>query len=265
MSNALQINYLSEMDRGLAYAEACFETFRVIHGEVFLWPEHWSRLTAGLASFGIALSPADEQQVLQACLTHARQVASDCLLRLTISGGAAGWGLLNSGATTCHIQALAFKAQPAPLDVFSVEYPFNLNTKLAKYCADYSQTLRAVRLWQQHEPQLNPLHSLIEKDGLIISGLTSNILLYVDGRWLTPQGDGILPGVIRQFLIQQGMVTARPCPVALLESCEAMLMINSGQFLRGIHSINGRGLNAQHPQIDALKEALRVHKGVKFE
>ncbi len=42
-------------DRGLLYAEACFETFRVVNGAIFSWREHEKRLRLGLSLFGLAL------------------------------------------------------------------------------------------------------------------------------------------------------------------------------------------------------------------
>lgn len=265
MTETLDITLITEMDRGLAYGESCFETFRVINGEIFLWPEHWQRLSLGLTGFGLQLTAADEKEALSACLQHAGKVADDCLLRLTISGGTAHWGLLAKGATSCYIQALPFQPQQQPLDLQSVHFPFALNPKIAKYSADYSESLRAIQHWKKQSPDINPLACLIDKDGLILSGMTANVLLYHEQQWLTPAGDGILPGLIRRFLIQQGLVRAQPCPVTLLDSCAAMVMVNSGQFVRPVQSINGRSLHAQHPAITQLKSALAVQPGVKLE
>ncbi len=265
MVNNINIQHHKQMDRGLSYAEACFETFRIINGEIFGWETHWQRLTLGLQSFGISLNPAWQQNVYKACLKAAEATAADCLMRLTISGGQADWGLLAaSDNIEIHLQSKAFIATPASnLSPFiSVEYPFPLRTKIAKFTSDYADTLKAIQICQTHT--INPQHYIICKDGLIISGLTSNIILYHQGHWLTPDGDGVLNGVIRQHLLKKQLIQAQQCPTALLDTCEAILLLNSGQFLNPVHMVNYRSLNPRHPAISDMQQALSAEKGVKI-
>lgn len=265
MPQNINIKHIQQIDRGLAYAEACFETFRIIDGEIFRWKAHWQRLNHGLNTFGISLDPSWQQTIYNACLEYAKEIAPDCFMRLTVSGGDADWGLLSTATKiNVQLQSKAFIAPPTNnLSPFiSVEYPFPLRTKVAKFTSDYADTLKAVQIWNTNT--INPQQYIICKAGMVISGLTSNIILYHQGRWLTPRGDGVLDGVMRQFLLEKGLVQPQQCPTTLLDTCEAILLLNSGQFLRPVYMVNGRSLNPQHDASVNIRQVLRAEKGIKL-
>lgn len=72
--------------------------------------------------------------------------------------------------------------------------------------------------------------------GEITEGCISNIVIYKDGRYLTPPvGDGLLPGVMRQHLLRSsgntGTLLERSLYVRDLESAEAIFLCNS---VRGV-------------------------------
>jgi len=263
MADEMNILCMDKMDRGLAYAESCFETFRIINGHIFLWGKHWQRLSCGMQSFGIHLSENFGNKVLEACLKQSKQRGKDCLARLTISGGDASWGLLQPANPRCYIQTIPFTPNKI-IAMHSVEQTNPLYLKTAKFAADYANTLKNIRHWQQSMPNLNPLTYLVKKDGVVLSGLTSNVLLYHDGKWRTPQGLGILAGVVRQYLLDQSLLVEQVCPVSMLETCEALLLTNSGQFIQVVSSIDGRELATKHPAIQKLQDVLAKHPGVNF-
>ena len=257
MADDLNIQYVDNLDRGLSYAESCFETFRVIDGSIFAWDYHWQRLQQGLQSFGVVLT--NQQQVLQQCLNAASHTSADCLVRLTISGGDASWGLKQQATPNIFIQAQAFQAKTAEIHLQSVEYPFPLMPKVAKFSSDYALTLRASQKWSLNDVST----ALVCKDGVILGGITANIALFVAGQWLTPEGDGILAGTVRHFLMQQGLIQAQTCPTSLLEQCQAAVLLNSGSFIQVVHAINGKTLDTSHSAIADLEHTLQHEKGVR--
>jgi len=265
MSNTLNIQHISEMDRGLAYAEACFETFRIIEGEVFQWSEHWQRIALGLKALGIEADEAWAQQIFETCLHQAKQTSTDCLVRLTISGGDAAWGLTLKTQPKAYIQVTPYIFKNEPIRTISVEYPFPLREKLAKYTSDYGEMLRAIQLWKVQHQDVSPHQFILCKDGYVLGGLTSNILLYHQGKWLTPEGNGVLHGTMRQYLQNKKLIHAAKCTVDLLQTCEAALFLNSGQFLRPLQSINTYNKDTRHNAIIPIQIALKAEKGVKLE
>lgn len=258
----LNITVVEQLDRGLAYGEGCFETLRVIDGAVFRLDEHMARLQLGLAEFGICLS----DEVVEGLFAQAMRVAGergpDMLVRLTVTGGDATWGLLpaESIEPNVFIQIVPFSVRTVPA-MQSVVWPFALKSMPAKFTADYADKLRAMRLWQSDGLNSEPLITFEEK---IISGLTSNVLIYYEDRWHTPsiEHGGILPGIVRQKLLEEGVVRSERCPLSWLAGCEAIALCNSGQFILPVVSINGRQLRMSDELFAPLWQVLRSEPGV---
>ncbi len=260
----MKIITVGQMDRGLAYAEACFETFRVIEGRIFDWPGHWRRLSLGLSEFGLLLSPGQDEEILFACLREAAQLGDDVLLRLTISGGESAWGLTRrADGPGVTIQALAYAARSSPQFLRLATWPFALQQKSAKFVADYGNTLRALH-------GASDADVLFEQDGRLLATATANILLYRDGVWHTPPHDaGVLPGRVRDFLIRRGWVRVAPCPVNWLQDCEALAVCSSGLFIRPVAWVEGvercSAMQTQHAALSALRDALSMEDGVPMD
>jgi len=256
----LNIHCVDHLNRGLSYAESCFETFRVIDGAIFLWDKHWQRLQHGFTSFGLCLPDKHQKNIKQSCLQAAKEVGSDCLVRLTITGGEAPWGLMQQVAPQVFIQALPFLAKQQAIHLQSVEYPFSLLPKPAKFTSDYALTLRAMQHWTLQDGR----SPLLCKNDALLGGLVANIALFTQGKWLTPTGDGVLAGTIRHYLLQQGLIQTQRCSTQILEQTEAAVLLNSGSFLQVIHNIDNKTLHTQHPAISDLQQNLQAQKGVRL-
>jgi len=261
----LQIITTDTLDRGLAYAESCFETFRLIDGAIFDWPGHWQRLLAGLAEFGLVLDEGAADDVKAECCKQAIAIASDVLVRITVSGGEATWGLMRKAAQPIlHIQVMPYQKSDHTVRLALQHWPFPLHQKKAKFSADYAETLRALR-GAKHA------HVLFERDGYLLATATANIALYRDGHWCTPTADaGVLPGRVRHFLLQQGLIHAMPCPVSWLDDCAAMVVCNSGVFMQPVATILNAdnalyaSLSVDHSAIQPLLKTLALEKGVRI-
>ena len=250
----MKIVKVDQIERGMAYAEACFETFRVIDGHCFAWPAHQQRLAIGLSEFGIELSDDDYRSIHESAIGSAAEAGADALVRVTVTGGEAGWGVINTTASpSAYIQAMAFAGDSGAASLKLRRWPFPLKQKRAKFCSDYAETLRALK-------GSKDIDLLFERDGLLIAAATANLLLYRKGRWWTPvAGDGVLPGVVRGALIEAGVVDEAECPLAWLDDCEAVGLSNSGQFVRRVAEIT----DIQHYDVDhhAFSELTKVLAG----
>ncbi len=248
-----------ELDRGLMYAEACFETFRVIDGQVFAWEAHMMRLQRGLAEFGIPLPEGLKAR----CLEAATRAGRDTLLRLTVTGGVATWGLAPPGVRQpgVYVLAIPYQSREASVALHTVTWPFPLRPKMAKFTADYAEILRVMRM---HDCHVKAEGGLLVCDGhRLHTGLTANVLVYRKGRWWTPGPETILPGVIRSYLVQAGVVCEVECPLAWLQDCTAMALTNSGAFIQPVASIDGRSLvSREHPAFALLWRHLAGQPGV---
>jgi len=245
------------MDRGLLYGEACFETVRVIDGGIFCWQEHLSRLQGGLDGFGIDLP----ENLLSRCLEAAALQGEDVLLRLTVSGGAGPWGFYRQNRKgKIHIMTRCYN-HCAPVSLRSVQWPFPLRDKPAKFSADYAEALRAFQI-VRHRMRGDDESILICDDDCMISAMTANLLVYRNGSWWTPAGSGILPGVVRGALLQSGVMTEARCPHAWTADCQAMAICNSGAFITPVCRINGRKLAVDGGVYDCLWQVLAGKPGV---
>jgi len=245
-------------DRGLLYAEACFETFRVIGGGIFGWQEHESRLRRGLACFGIDLP----EGLLSLCLDAAAKCGPDVLLRITVSGGQAPWGLRrpNRRGHGIHIMTRHYEGSAVPVSLRTIQWPFSLRARPAKFTADYAETLRALEIVRD---QLgDDEDALVCNDRSMVSAMTANVLIHRKHHWWTPAGNGVLPGIIRSALLQSGIVTESDCPIGWFEDCQVMAVCNSGSFITPIRQINGRELPVTDPAINRLWQPLIGRPGV---
>lgn len=248
---------LSIEDRGFLYAEACFETFRVIRGEIFNWQEHVSRLGKGLACFGIDVP----EGLYEDCLKVAAGQGPDTLVRVTVTGGGGKWGLDPPDQRRCGVYFCVrpFTSPGKEISLQSAQWPFPIRSRLAKFTADYAESLKAMRLIRG---QLNHHDPLICDDMHVCSGLTANVLVYREQRWWTPVGKGVLPGVIRGALLQSNAVCESVCPLSWLEDCEAMALCNSGFFILPVYQINGRVLSGPGSAFEVLYRSLAGRPGV---
>ena len=254
-----EIKIVEQLDRGLAYAEACFETFRVLDSHIFRQAEHQQRLKYALESYGLICTDNELENWFKEAISAANIQGNDMLVRMTVSGGDAAWGLLAQNTQPhVQIQMMPFVERKS-LHLQSVIWPFPLREKNVKYTADYAESLRAIQQWGLD----NPMQALIGSDsGNVLSTLTANIAIYRQGQWFTPQGLGILSGIVRQFLLQRGLLLEAVCPNTWLNDCEAMVCMNSGVFVQPVASLNGRALAVNHPAMSKLFSAFKDMSGV---
>lgn len=254
-----EIKIVAQLDRGLAYAEACFETFRVLKGKVFQQIAHQRRLQCGLKSYGLICADRELENWFEQAILAASEQGDDVLVRMTVSAGNAEWGLLLKDCQP-HIQVQTMVCvERQALHLQSVLWPYPLREKLVKYTSDYAESLRAIQLWSLDDP----MQALVcSADDHLLSTLTANIAIYRHGQWFTPQGLGILDGIVRNFLLEHGVLTASICPRTWLDDCEAMVCMNSGVFVQPIASVNQRALEDNHPAVNKLLAALSGCSGV---
>ncbi len=250
-------------DRGLLYAEACFETFRVVNGVIFNWREHEERLRLGLSLFGLILPNGLEQR----CLGEAKKRVSDILMRMTVTGGNGPRGLLPTSkrSVDVYIQSWPYIPRTAAVHLRSVMWPLPLFPRLAKLTADYAQTIRGLHHLKAKGLLAEDEEALICDVDMLYSATTSNVLLFVDGVWRTPDADAVLPGVVRRAFVDAGVVHSSACMRSSTARCEAMALTNSGWFIRPVAFVDGRPLRTQGIPFDQLVSALRGRAGIPEE
>ncbi|CAN5855257.1 branched-chain-amino-acid transaminase [soil metagenome] len=186
---------ISVFDRGLLYADGCFEVLRTWSGIAVELAAHLDRLYASLRALDLratdraALADAVERTVAAAGAPEHR-------IRIVITRGPGGLGsetgALGPGAAIVIVEPLG--PQPRELSVATVDWPLPrrhgpthktlayLDHVIARDLARAAGADEAIRL---------------DADGRAVEGATSSLYVVIRGAVVVPPVVGILPGIVR--------------------------------------------------------------------
>jgi len=220
-------------DRGLALADGLFETILIQNGKPQLLQAHLQRWRQAAARLGMAAPPeADRIQLLLAEAIE-RSGSSDAALRLNWSRGNAGRGIAlpaqDDGPPNHRFWLQLTPWRPGFEPVSSIISQGERRNPASQISAcktfAYGWAVQARREAQQRGADEA---LLLNTAGQLCCATTANLLLLIEGRWLTPPlASGCLPGIMRaQGLAQDWLQEAELWPLDL-DRCEAVLLINS--------------------------------------
>ena len=252
-------------DRGLTLADGLFETVLVDQGQARLLDAHLERWQRSAALLG--MEPPPTRQLLEPLIAAAlqRSQAAGGAMRLNWSRGSAparGIDLPADGEPPLlHRFWLQFTPlQPSfrPVTVWISQLERRQGASLLSQCKTfaYGQAIQARREARSAgaEEAL-----LLGTGGELCCGATANLLLLIDGTWLTPPlASGCLPGVMRGRALELGLVHEATLDPGLLlqsvdgsvhdpskdsvtDSVSAALLLNS-LGCRPIRAVNGQVL-----------------------
>jgi len=85
---------------------------------------------------------------------------------------------------------------------------------------------------------------IVNAKGNICEGSVTNLIAYIDGRWVTPPtSDVLLPGIIRQMLIENELVAIESIPADRISEITSAFFISSLRLSHAISSIDSRPLH----------------------
>ena len=95
---------------------------------------------------------------------------------------------------------------------------------------------------------------VVNSQGNICEGSVTNLIANIDGRWVTPPiTDVVLPGIIRQILIENELVSIKSIPADRLAEITSALFISSLRLSHAISSIDSRPLHLSHAFGEEIK------------
>jgi len=90
--------------------------------------------------------------------------------------------------------------------------------------------------------------------GNICEGSVANLIFNIDGRWVTPPTtDVVLPGIIRQILIENELVAIESIPADRQVEITSAFFISSLRLSHAISSIDSRPLHLSHAFGEEIK------------
>ncbi|NPA48786.1 MAG: aminodeoxychorismate synthase component I [Thermodesulfobacteria bacterium] len=213
----LKARFLTEPPKSFALLETM--RFSPEQG-VPLWPWHLKRLREAASYFDYPLDVQAAEELLAEAM---RELSSEAKLRLLL--GADG---------TLRLEAHSLTPLTAPVKMALAERDWPPSPFVF-----HKTTYRPwFERWQRRARALGLFEIVFFDDrGRLLEGTITNIFLKMGGRLLTPPKKlGLLPGVLRQSLLEEGLVEERELFLEDLSRAEKIFL---GNAVRGLFEVSG--------------------------
>ena len=248
---------VSVYDRGFLYGDSVFETVRTYGGAIFALDEHLNRLEDSAEKMGIPLpvplgTLEDETQRAVSAAGNAESYA-----RIMITRGTGPVGLDTALAEDSLRVILVEPLKTPPPS----HYEHGIvaacvetvrasdaaeSAKLGNYLAS-ALALRRARDLGAHEALV------VNRDGLVVEGTTSNVFAVVDGDLVTPPiGLGVLAGITRHYVLKlaedNGVnVRERAMPPDEIVLSDELFLTSSIREILPIVTVDGHSIGDGRP------------------
>jgi len=199
---------VSPLDRGFLFGDGVYETVRTFHGRPFRLGPHLDRLRRSADRLGIPWPAAPLDPGAEVTRTLAGAANAESAIRIVLTRGVGPIGYDTEG---CGTPTLVVHVRPCPspppgardegVDVAVVSVQRNARAALdpaiksGNLLNNYFAWMEGRRLGV-FEPVL------LNAEGRVTEGATSNLFIVAEGRLLTPPlGDGLLEGITRGIVI----------------------------------------------------------------
>ncbi|HEX9945751.1 MAG TPA: aminotransferase class IV [Thermoanaerobaculia bacterium] len=225
-------------DAGFLFGDGLFETLRVDDGRTRDVEAHLDRLLAGLRRIRIELS--EDRQALHRAAFEIAEAAPRPVarMRITVTRGCLG-------APTRLIATVPYK--PPAEDLYRQGVTVRL---LLQHRIDSSGPLAGLKSlsYQAHRLALREAEAqgawealLVNERDRLVEGSRSNLaLVFPDGVFTPPTGDGCLPGTVRRRLLEAGEIKEWPLSPEDLATASEVLLMNSLIGVLPVARINSR-------------------------
>ncbi|XZG71168.1 aminodeoxychorismate lyase [Chitinibacteraceae bacterium HSL-7] len=254
--NGVAAEQLSLADRALQFGDGVFRTLVVRDGAIEFWQRHVAKLAHDCARLGITAPAAS------VLLDDIRRLAPvNAVIKIIVTRGESVRGY--AVPVGCQPNRIV---QMAPLPPRS-DAP--LNVRWCSTRASWQPALAGIKHLNRLENVLaraewnDPdIHEglLLDRDGYVVEGVMSNLVLYLDGTFVTPKLNeagvaGVMRDVVRDAATQAGDVwRERRIGRAEIYAAQAVWLCNSVMGLRCIARCDALPLSMQWPL--ALRERL---------
>lgn len=214
---------LIEFTDALALGDGVFETLRSYNGKVFGLSEHLARLQVGLQDLGLS----------QFDLEKLRQGVTEIINAEILDSGAVRISVYSDGTWV-----ISHKKYTAPKSELICAIKEVSGGAIRYKSASYGErmALRREAIKSGFDDVI-----LIDSDREVRELSTSNLILRIDGQWLTPRlNGGVLPGITRKFLIDHFGLSELRLMLDDLARADSLAAISSLREVQGIKAIDGK-------------------------
>ncbi len=242
---------VSVFDRGFLYGDSVFETIRTYHSLPFALSEHLARLEASASKVFIELPVPVSQLAEEVRQTLAAAANPESYIRVMITRGQGALGLdpalANVASRVIIVEQLKALPPSAYRDgvatvTFKTLRPSDATAAEGAKIGNYLVAVLAMR-----EAKAEGAHEalILDAQGHVVEGATSNLFYVVAGRLLTPPvRAGILPGITRDRILKAaqrlGIETEFALPnVEQLQAADEVLISSSIRELVPVVRVDG--------------------------
>ena len=229
------------LDRGFLFGDGVYEVIPVYGGKAFRLDEHLRRLEQSLAGIGMSnpLSDAAWGAIFDRLIAG----AEDQQIYLQITRGVAS---KRDHAIPAGIAPTVFVmcAPIAPIPLAGIKAITVTDIRWDR-CNIKAITLLANVLLRQEAVEKGASEAILVRDGCVLEGAASNILIVKDGVIITPpKGDTILPGITRDLVLElareQGIPTEeRHISLGELRGADEIWMTSSTREILAVIELDG--------------------------
>jgi len=247
-------------DRGLLLADGVFDTSLIVNGTMILRESHLERLVHDAAALDITIDHQRINDLLDKTLISTHNGA----MRITVtSGPSEKWDWTSQAVDPTIILSLS------PLSTNHQFQPIWLQTSRIRRNSTSPTSRHKTLAYTDHITALKIARTAGYHDALFLNhrenvccATTGNLFFKFDDLWVTPPiSDGVLPGVMRQWIIQNApsiglKVVERQIVENELLFAESAFMTNSVRLALPVQKLDQRELNSTLPE--GLKYAVKV-------
>ena len=241
---------LPATDRALTHGLGLYETLKLVGGVPVFFEEHVARLIHGIAALGLEKHIDKPELAGQICRLSEATGVSDGACRLLVTAGAP------DGSPSLLVQTDRRTFPERPLRVITyrgvrVSAEYKAMTVMQSYLAQQAAKAAGV------DDAL-----LVDGEGRIFEGATSNVFVVRAGGLITPPAEGdILPGVLRAQV--ERLATAAGIPVveawarvADLRPDDGVLLTSSVRGVVPVESVDGVRLLVHEQELTTMRSLI---------
>ncbi|SNY93861.1 branched-chain amino acid aminotransferase [Cohaesibacter sp. ES.047] len=239
---------LSPTDRGALLGDGLFETLPILQGRALWWDRHCRRLADAANSIGLPLDIDHIDEMVKQMQGVAG--GANCALRLTVTRGVGGRGLSLPEAPAptiiCSLSPLAvnFSFQDVRLATSTIRRN-ELSPTSSLKSLGYLDNILATREAQSKEAD-DAL--LLNTRGNVACTTICNLFMLMGDRLITPPvRDGILPGILREVLLEEAPALGLSVEEASIEpeqlkKADGLFLTNSLRIMRRVTHLDGNAV-----------------------
>jgi branched-chain amino acid aminotransferase len=249
---------------GLLSGWGVFSTLRVRDGALFAFERHWARMARDARLLNVVM-PNDSRQLEQQLMRLAQaNGAPNCTLRLVVVRNGGGmWSGMPVGSRDSDIIALTADSKDWGHSVrltvqANARYAANefAGAKILSWGPNLTWAERAQR--QGFDEVI-----LLNEHGRVAECSSANIFaVFGNDMWTPPVGDGCLPGITREVLLNEIHVPGvrifeRGLTVADLEAADEVCITSTTRDLLPVSEISAKPLGTKAEVRERITEAFR--------